>query len=110
MIAAKVKKGFLLQSKDFQVQITNLLLAGEAKWKVPGDGDRGGGEAGAGQHQHQHHHHRQHHRHIYHIRIPQMDNHQASLGSQYVLSAPPLKSTKKLVREFKRILTGKGEH
>ena len=110
MIAAKVKKGFLLQSKDIQLQITNLLLAGEAKWKVPGDGDRGGGEAGAGQHQHQHHHHRQHHRYIHHIRIPQMDNHQASLGSQYVLSAPPLKSTKKMVREFKRILTGKRGH
>jgi len=31
---------------------------------------------------------------------------QASLGSQYVLSAPPLKSTKKLVKEVKRILTG----
>jgi len=30
-------------------------------------------------------------------------------GSQHVLSAPPLKSTKKLVREVKRILTGEEE-
>ena len=44
------------------MQITNLLLVGEAKWKVPGDGDRGGGEAGVHQnYHHQNHHHTYHH-------------------------------------------------
>ena len=36
----------------------NFIFAGEAKWKVPGYGDRGGGEEGA--HHHHHHHHRHH--------------------------------------------------
>ena len=83
-----------------------MQLSGEAKWKVPGYGDRGGGEEGA-HHHHHHHYHQDHHHHDHDHRYHHHHHYKKSQGSQYVLSAPPLKSTKKLVREVKRILTGK---
>ena len=90
----------------------SLLLLGEAKRKVPGHDESGGGEAGLDDHQHHHHHqldppNHQHHHHLHDQDIGIAF--QASLGSQYVLSAPPLKSTKKLVKEVKRILTGESK-
>ena len=59
LIHIKRTKLFFREKKT-DIQLLIMQLLGEAKWKVPGYGDRGGREAGV-HHHHCHHHHRHHH-------------------------------------------------